>query len=39
MLDVLEAISVTSKLFQVKDLMIFEVKEAMDTLFTKMYML
>lgn len=37
MLDVLGAISATSKLFQVKDLMIFEVKAAMDTLFSKIH--
>lgn len=39
MMDVLAVVSATSKLFQVKDLMIFEIKCAIDTLFTKLHVL
>jgi hypothetical protein len=38
-MDVLAVVSATSKLFQVKDLMIFEIKCAIDTLFTKLHVL
>ena len=37
MMDILSAITATSTLFQTKDLLVFEVKEAIDTLFTKLH--
>lgn len=37
MMDVLEAVTAASKLFQNKDLLIFEVKEAVDALYTKLH--
>ena len=36
MIDILSAITAASTLFQTKDLLVFEVKEAIDTLFTKL---
>lgn len=37
MMDILSAITATSTLFQNKDLLIFEVKEAVDTLYTRLH--
>ena len=36
-IDILSAITATSTLFQTKDLLVFEVKEAIYTLFTKLH--